>query len=866
MLISTDLTAWAMKRVALFCVLAACSASVGTAWAEPFRLGVLLDFDDPFDAQRFEAIKAAAQDYNSGYSDLVLEQYDMSHGSALEALRAAHAGGDGPSTYLGPTYSGDVESILEYVEENSLVIISPSSSATSLALPGDGVFRLTPSVHLEAGVLAGLISESGADSTVIAVQRGPFGASVLDDMRAALADRGVMTKTAAEFEPDGSDWNAALDDLEAALGDVGPGAAVLMISGFESETESMLRAASERNTLASASWFVPSGALYPDSGVLASTLDVTTLVVEIDGPSSDLVDNLMTSTGAEPSVYDYSAYDSVFVAGTAAKMAGGGDVRVTVPAAALSISRALGDASLDAAGDLRSATYGVWTAKAGAWSFVDRVSSPDTFCSNVPDLEGTCVKIGALISLLPVLGDDAKLSAMLAAADAHNREQIDLGVDAVFVDVVPYRFEPGMADDSVMQGSISDVFLFAGPTTSPDLEDALSYDDAVFASPSSSASHLSLDDGAFRLTPTTARESALIAQLVAGAAGSVVTVWQDDGFGRALLADVESALDAAGIEATRGPGFDPLDPDWDRAMDDLADSIDNAEAVLFVGGFDSEFWPAASVAAERDQLLVPWFVTPSVLDPEYAELDGRNLEFAQETSLTTAALHAEPNEITRMIDVLLAKYGGASVYDYASYDAMRLLAASASVADPDDLADGARNAFAAQAEEYVGALGDISLDVAGDLDEPITYMVWTASEDGWSEAGAENNTTTDTDTTDVDAAVTDPVVTDTAVIDTAVIDTTDTDSQEQDPRGGGCIVATAAYGSELAPQVQRLREAREALDTTEAGSALLHAFNTAYYSVAPAVADMQRQSPEFNGVVRAAIAPALTGLEALYSR
>ena len=296
-------------------------------------------------------------------------------------------------------------------------------------------------------------------------------------------------------------------------------------------------------------------------------------------------------------------------------------------------------------------------------------------------------------------------------------------------------------------------------------------------------------------------------------------------------------------------------------MDDLAGSIDNAEAVLFVGGFDAEFWPAASVAAEREQLLVPWFVTPSVLDPESTELDGRNLEFAQETSLTTAALHAEPNEITRMIDVLLAKYGGASVYDYASYDAMRLLAASASVANPDDLANGARNAFATQADEYVGALGDISLDVAGDLDEPITYMVWTASEDGWSEAGAEKNTTTATDPTDVDDAVTDPVVT-----DTAVIDTTEAGSQEPDPRGGGCIVATAAYGSELAPQVQRLREAREALDTTDVGSALLHAFNTAYYSVAPAVADMQRQSPEFNGVVRAAIAPALAGLEALYSR
>lgn len=848
MLISADPAARAVKRVALFCVLAACSASAGAAWAEPLRLGVLLDFDDPFDAQRFEAIKAAADDYNSDLSDLVLERYDMSHGSALEALMAAHAGGEGPSVYLGPTYSGDVESILEYVEENSLVMISPSSSATSLALPGDGVFRLTPSVHLEAGVLAALISESGASSAVVAVQRGPFGASVLDDMRAALAARGVEAVPAAEFEPDGSDWDAALDDLEEAFENVGPDTAVLMISGFESETESMLRSASERGALASASWFVPSGALYPDSGAPAPAIDVTTLVVEIDGPSSALVDDLMNSAGAEPSVYDYSAYDSVFVAGAAAKMAGGGDARAAVPAAALSVSRALGDASLDAAGDLRSATYGAWNAKDGAWSLAGRVSSPDTFCSNVPGLEGRCVKIGALISLLPVLGDDAKLSAMQAAADAHNREQVSLGQGAVYVDVVPSRFEPGAADLSVMQGSISNVFLFAGPTTSPDLEDVLSGRGALFVSPSSSASHLSLDDGAFRLTPTTARESALTAQLVAGKAGSAVTVWQDDGFGRALLADVESALGEAGVDAARGPGFDPLDPDWDRVMDDLAGSVVDAEAVLFVGGFDSEFWPAAAEAAGRERLLsVPWFVTPSVLDPESDDLGGDDLAFAREVSLTTAALHAEPNEITRVLDVLLEKYGGASVYDYASYDAVRILAASASSADPADLTGGVRDAFAATAEEYVGALGDVSLDDAGDLDAPITYMVWTASEDGWSEAGAETTGTDAADTSATDAG------------------TADAGSQEPDPRGGGCIVATAAYGSELAPQVQRLREAREALAGTEAGSALLHAFNAAYYSVAPAVADAQRQSPEFNGAVRAAIAPALAGLEALYS-
>jgi len=79
--------------------------------------------------------------------------------------------------------------------------------------------------------------------------------------------------------------------------------------------------------------------------------------------------------------------------------------------------------------------------------------------------------------------------------------------------------------------------------------------------------------------------------------------------------------------------------------------------------------------------------------------------------------------------------------------------------------------------------------------------------------------------------------------------------------GGGCLIATAAYGTEMAPQVQALRELRDGrLLGTESGSAFMAAFNAAYYSFSPAVADLERQSPEIRGLVRALIAPMLHSL------
>ena len=79
--------------------------------------------------------------------------------------------------------------------------------------------------------------------------------------------------------------------------------------------------------------------------------------------------------------------------------------------------------------------------------------------------------------------------------------------------------------------------------------------------------------------------------------------------------------------------------------------------------------------------------------------------------------------------------------------------------------------------------------------------------------------------------------------------------------GGACLIATAAYGTELAPQVQHLREVRDtALLQTAHGASFMAAFNTVYYSFSPAVADMERESPVLRGMIAALLSPLLWSL------
>ena len=83
-------------------------------------------------------------------------------------------------------------------------------------------------------------------------------------------------------------------------------------------------------------------------------------------------------------------------------------------------------------------------------------------------------------------------------------------------------------------------------------------------------------------------------------------------------------------------------------------------------------------------------------------------------------------------------------------------------------------------------------------------------------------------------------------------------------RIGGCLIATASYGSVLAPQVQQLRELRDnTVLQTETGSAFMVGFNQFYYSFSPMIADYERENPAFKEAVKLTITPLLASLTLL---
>jgi len=106
-----------------------------------------------------------------------------------------------------------------------------------------------------------------------------------------------------------------------------------------------------------------------------------------------------------------------------------------------------------------------------------------------------------------------------------------------------------------------------------------------------------------------------------------------------------------------------------------------------------------------------------------------------------------------------------------------------------------------------------------------------------------------------------PVITTTTF---EVVEKGDKVTQVAKEKKGGCLIATAAFGSEMAPQVQFLREIRDnTVLQTQSGSAFMTGFNQFYYSFSPTIADYERENPVFKEAVKITLTPLLTSLTLL---
>ena len=101
----------------------------------------------------FEDVNAYFSDTNSSIRfDLVIQDTESDPATSLEKLKLLAK--NNIRIVIGPATSAEVEAIKDYADKNDIIVMSHSSTAPSLAIEGDNIFRFVPDDLYQAKAIA----------------------------------------------------------------------------------------------------------------------------------------------------------------------------------------------------------------------------------------------------------------------------------------------------------------------------------------------------------------------------------------------------------------------------------------------------------------------------------------------------------------------------------------------------------------------------------------------------------------------------------------------------------------------------------------------------------------------------------------
>jgi branched-chain amino acid transport system substrate-binding protein len=272
---------------------------------------------------------------NSGYrftASIVDTKLDPN--TALAAVTTMKS--NGVEVVIGPQSSAEVAAIKTYLNSNGMITISQSSTAGSLAIAGDNVFRLTPSDTLEAVALVGLMNADGMKTII------PFWRNDAGNVGLQVATRALFgpanVKAGVQYEPTTTDFAASLATLktqvQAAITERGGTATVAVAHAGFDEVVQIMKAASSDAVLGSVRWYGTDGTalnepLRTDATAAAFAKKVN-FWTPTPGVGDDakarwqpVADRIKARAGQQPDAFALAVYDAVWLAAQAYLAAGG---------------------------------------------------------------------------------------------------------------------------------------------------------------------------------------------------------------------------------------------------------------------------------------------------------------------------------------------------------------------------------------------------------------------------------------------------------------------------------------------------------------------------------------------------------------
>jgi len=295
---------------------------------------------------------------------------------ALQKLKTLYS--QGIRWVIGPYSSAELAHIKPFADQHGILVISPSSVAVSLAIPGDNVFRFVTSDRIQGEAMTALLTNDTIRQLIPMVRDDVWGNDLLQATASDFTAQGGSVSDPVKFNVTGNDLAEAVTRLDNAVGEALEGYApsevgVYMLSF--SEGTQILKAAQGKENLKKVRWYGGS-AFAQNSTVLtdtaasgfASSHGLPCPVYGLDESARYIWEPLRARItgmiGHPPDVYALTAYDALWVVVRTA-LALGPDIKIERMKQffideADHYYGASGNTRLDVAGDRAEGNYDFW--------------------------------------------------------------------------------------------------------------------------------------------------------------------------------------------------------------------------------------------------------------------------------------------------------------------------------------------------------------------------------------------------------------------------------------------------------------------------------------------------------------------------
>ena len=309
-----------------------------------------------------------------------IEDTQLTGSIALQKIDAAY--NLGARFVVGPQSSAEAGAMLAYANAHGMIVISQASTASSLAIPGDSLFRLAPNDKLEGAAQAALLKEQAIDAIVPMWRDDAGNRGLHDSTAAAFAKLGGSADAGVSYDPATEDFSArvmALGNAVRTLKSAHPSAHIAVYLASFEEAVDIMRLARLDSDLSTIRWFGGDGvaqsrALLDDPAVaaFAAATSFTAPNVGLDETARStwepLSDEIAARIGFRPDAYALSVYDATWVAALSA-LEVQNDPSLLHDSFVRNVQRywgATGATALDENGDRKIGNFDFWTIRSAS--------------------------------------------------------------------------------------------------------------------------------------------------------------------------------------------------------------------------------------------------------------------------------------------------------------------------------------------------------------------------------------------------------------------------------------------------------------------------------------------------------------------